>query len=269
MVQFNSDTIGEYDDSANMEMGQEGYITRILEELLRKREAESMIFDYEEGVWIILTQGQSFLKREELAKELVDGMKELAGIQISICFGGNGNSLEELPKLYRQVKDLSKYSFYVGEGEIFGYGYNCTPQDLEKVRRIDENRNEREEKPSGNVPRMVKEGMELVEKRYQENLSLDEICGEIAVSKNYFCYLFKREVKMSFWSYLTSVRLRHAKELLEKTDLKSYEIALRVGYDNPSYFSKLFKKYEGISPNEYRRNVISEQNIVAGPETER
>lgn len=267
LMQLDSSTIDEYDDSANMEMGQEGYITRLLEELLKKRGIENIVFDYEEGSWIILAQSREE-SREAMAGELIEGMRELTGIRTSVCFGERGSSMEELPELYEQVKDLSKYSFYVGEGEIFGYGYNCTRQDLEKVRQIDESRSRKEEKPVGGMPRMVREGMELVEKRYEENLSLDEICEEIAVSKNYFCYLFKRETKMSFWNYLTSVRLRHAKRLLEETDLKSYEIALKVGYDNPSYFSKLFKKYEGISPNEYRR-VISGQNIVADRETER
>ena len=259
LVQVNSDTIDEYDDSANMEMGQEGYIPRVLEELLHRREMKNLVFDYEEGLWIILTQNKEGWRREELARELIRGMKELTGIPVSVCFGGNGTCMEELPELYEQVKNLSKYSFYVGEGEIFGYDYNCSRQDLETVRQIDEDRYKKEEKSPGGMPRLVREGMELVENRYQENLSLDDICDQIAVSKNYFCYLFKWETGMSFWNYLTSVRLRHAKEFLECTDLKSYEIAIQVGYDNPSYFSKLFKKYEGISPNEYRRNSGSAQ----------
>lgn len=262
MIQTASDTIDEYNDSANIEMGQEGYITRILESLLQKKEIENLVFDYEEGIWTILIQDKYAGKREELATELLEEIKKLTGIQVRIYFSGNGSKMEELPNLYDQVKDLSNYSFYVGEGEIFGYGYNCKQQDLETVRQLDEKR-------SGNgrsknrMTQAVQKGIELIENRYRENLSLDEICGEIAVSKTYFCYLFKRETGMSFWNYLTSVRLRHAKELLETSELRSYEVALLVGYDNPSYFSKLFKKCEGISPNEYRRLVISEQNIVA------
>jgi two-component system response regulator YesN len=98
----------------------------------------------------------------------------------------------------------------------------------------------------------VEEGRRLIEEKYNQNLSLEEICAKIAISKNYFCYLFKRETGMSIWNYLTVVRLQHAKQLLENTDMRSYEIAFQVGYDNPSYFSKLFKKYELLTPNEYR-----------------
>lgn len=107
----------------------------------------------------------------------------------------------------------------------------------------------------------VRESLALIEERYNENLSLEEICEKIAVSKTYFCYLFKRETGMSLWNYLTFVRLNHARELLETTELKNYEIAFQVGYENPSYFSRLFKKYEGVTPNEYRaakRNIVTE-----------
>lgn len=77
----------------------------------------------------------------------------------------------------------------------------------------------------------------------------------VAVSKNYFCYLFKREVGQSLWNYLTKIRLEQAKKLLEETDMKTYEISFEVGYDNPNYFSKVFRKYCNLSPNEYRREL--------------
>lgn len=103
----------------------------------------------------------------------------------------------------------------------------------------------------------VRDSIIYMEDHYNQNISLEEICMEISISKNYFCYLFKRETGMSLWNYLTVIRLNHGKALLEKTDLKSYEIALQVGYDNPSYFSKLFKKYEGMTPNEYRKKAMT------------
>lgn len=98
----------------------------------------------------------------------------------------------------------------------------------------------------------VEESLRIIEKNYNKNLSLEEISEEIAVSKNYFCYLFKREVGVSLWNYLTQIRMKYAKKLLEETELKTYEIAFEVGYDNPSYFSKIFKKIESVTPNEYR-----------------
>ncbi|WP_062320468.1 response regulator [Halolactibacillus sp. JCM 19043] len=105
--------------------------------------------------------------------------------------------------------------------------------------------------------RLVQDGIRVIKTKYQENLNLETICDEIAVSKNYFSYLFKREVGMNLWQYLTEYRLKKAKRLLLESELKSYEIAFQVGYDNPSYFSMVFKKYEGMTPNQYRqKNVI-------------
>lgn len=100
--------------------------------------------------------------------------------------------------------------------------------------------------------RMVQEGILYLEQHFDSNISLDCMCAVLSVSKNYFCYLFKRETGENIWSYLTQIRLKRSKELLVTTDSKSYEIAYMVGYDNPSYFSRLFKKCTGQTPNEYR-----------------
>lgn len=99
---------------------------------------------------------------------------------------------------------------------------------------------------------LVEDGIQYLQENYDRNLSLEEICSHLAVSKNYFCYLFKRDTGQNLWAYLTDIRLNKSMELLRTTALKSYEIAYMVGYDNPSYFSKLFKKSVGQSPNEYR-----------------
>ena len=105
---------------------------------------------------------------------------------------------------------------------------------------------------------LVQEGMAYLQKNYDRNLSLEEICGVLGVSRNYFCYLFKKETGQNLWACLTDIRLAKAKELLCATEDKSYAIAYQVGYDNPSYFSKLFKRSTGMTPNEYRKAGVTE-----------
>lgn len=100
---------------------------------------------------------------------------------------------------------------------------------------------------------IVEQGIHMLKERYKENLSLEAICEEISVSKTYFSYLFKREVGISVWTYLTELRLAKAKQLLKETSLKNYEISFQVGYENPSYFSMLFKNHEMMTPSEYRK----------------
>lgn len=97
-----------------------------------------------------------------------------------------------------------------------------------------------------------------ISKHYTENITLDAICGFIAVSKNYFCSLFKKETGMSVWDYVTELRMEQAKKLVVQTTMKNYEISIEIGYDNPSYFTKMFKKATGYSPNEYRVLVKSD-----------
>ncbi len=83
-------------------------------------------------------------------------------------------------------------------------------------------------------------------------ISLDSVCKHLTMSKSYFSLLFKNYTSETFISYLTKIRIEKAKELLKHTDLKSYEIADRVGYADPQYFSLIFKKTTGMTITEYR-----------------
>lgn len=85
-----------------------------------------------------------------------------------------------------------------------------------------------------------------------ESISLDSVCKHLTMSKSYFSLLFKNYTSETFIGYLTKIRIEKAKELLKHTDLKSYEIADRVGYADPQYFSLIFKKTTGMTTTEYR-----------------
>lgn len=94
-----------------------------------------------------------------------------------------------------------------------------------------------------------------IEEHFAEsNLSVEDLCKYLNVSATYFSVMFKKEMGMSFVSYLTKVRLEHAVELLNNTEDKSYIIAEKVGYTEPNYFSYVFKKQYGVSPSKYRTN---------------
>lgn len=263
LIRLDSSTSAEFDNSASIELGNERYILNIIEQTAQKWAEHSYIFDYDEECWSSVWEGLHTERPEECAQEIISRLKEEAGISVNVSFSSPGNSLEKLPELYEETADLDKYSFYVGDVNILGYGYNCSKKEMEEIRDIGNSReNCRQEQinspDSGEekeCSRPVKEGIALIREKYDKTLSLEEICAQVSVSKNYFCYLFKRETGMSIWNYLTEVRLKHAKELLKNTNMKSYEIAFAVGYENPSYFSKIFKKYENMTPNEYREQI--------------
>ena len=87
----------------------------------------------------------------------------------------------------------------------------------------------------------------------ESSLSVDEICSHLGVGTSYFSSVFKKETGVSFVTYLTEVRMNEAQRLLDTTDEKSYIIAGMVGYEEPNYFSYVFKKHFGISPSKYRQ----------------
>jgi two-component system response regulator YesN len=86
----------------------------------------------------------------------------------------------------------------------------------------------------------------------EEECSINQVCSHIYMSISYFSAQFKQHTGKTFVEYLTRVRLEKAKELLQITQLKTYDIASRVGYEDPQYFSVIFKRNTGITPKEYR-----------------
>ena len=85
------------------------------------------------------------------------------------------------------------------------------------------------------------------------DISLNMVADEVALSPAHFSTIFSQSLGTTFIEYLTDKRLQYAKELLKETNKKLAEIAMEIGYNDPNYFSFLFKKKQGISPKEYRQ----------------
>lgn len=94
---------------------------------------------------------------------------------------------------------------------------------------------------------------QLIQRYYAEDISLQSIASQINVNPSYLSRVFKQEKGENFISCLMRVRIERAKALLESRKYKVYEVADQVGYHNYTYFSKIFKKIVGVSPEEFRR----------------
>jgi YesN/AraC family two-component response regulator len=79
------------------------------------------------------------------------------------------------------------------------------------------------------------------------------IAGHFCYSSSYFTTLFKQKTGRSPLEYFIRLKIQYTCQLLDQSTLKIKEIASRVGYDDPYYFSRIFKKMMGTSPNEYRQ----------------
>ena len=88
-----------------------------------------------------------------------------------------------------------------------------------------------------------------------KDISLDDVSREVDISPYYFSKLFKQETGKNFIEYLTEIRLKNARELLQDSRLSIKEICAQSGYSDPNYFSRIFKKYEGVTPSEFRERL--------------
>lgn len=93
---------------------------------------------------------------------------------------------------------------------------------------------------------------DYIDRHYHKAISLEEVAEQIGLSSYYLSKLFKEQYQVTFIEYLTQVRLEKAKEFLVEGTLPLKEIAITIGYKDPNYFSRVFKKETGVSPREYR-----------------
>lgn len=104
---------------------------------------------------------------------------------------------------------------------------------------------------------LVQRAKEYINENYRKDLSLDELSRELDISPYYFSKLFKEETGSNFVEYLTGLRMDRAKELLKDESLSMKEICAAIGYSDPNYFSRIFKKNVGLTPTEYREREKS------------
>ena len=95
-----------------------------------------------------------------------------------------------------------------------------------------------------------------INEKYAEDISLLTMASEFYLTPNYLCLIFKKETGETFNDYLTKVRVQKARELLKDPTFKIYEIAEMVGYRDSDYFTRVFKKFTGFTPTEFRKGFI-------------
>lgn len=95
-----------------------------------------------------------------------------------------------------------------------------------------------------------------------EELSLNYLAQEFNFSPNHLSMMFSQQTGMTFIKYLTDYRMNRAKELLRCTNKRSVDISVEVGYKDPHYFSYCFKKYQGVTPTQYRGKSVGDGDEV-------
>jgi len=203
----------------------------------------------------------------EVEKELVEAIKK----------GDMQKALQMFESYYQSIQQASDYQvrlvqkaledfFIVLNRSMKELGVNEDPQvslgQLETVMQIKEaakahliHVTERigEWRMNG-MRALLLQAKEYVDKNYHKSISLEEVAELIGISSYYLSKLFKDRFHVTFSDYLKNLRIEKAKEYLQDGTLAFKEIALTIGYKDPNYFSRAFKKETGMSPREYRNH---------------
>lgn len=101
--------------------------------------------------------------------------------------------------------------------------------------------------------RSLQDVKEYIDMHFSERITLDDLTGRFFINKYYLTRIFKEQFGLSVNNYILQQRITHAKHLLRFSELSIEEIGIRCGIQDPNYFSRIFKKVEGITPGEYRK----------------
>ena len=99
---------------------------------------------------------------------------------------------------------------------------------------------------------MIQEAITYIENHYNKPITREDLATRLRCSVAHFSRLFSKTTGYSYREFLLLFRLEKAKEMLERSHLKVAEIAYGAGFQDPSYFSKAFRKQVGVSPRQYR-----------------
>ncbi|MBP3039126.1 PocR ligand-binding domain-containing protein [Bacillaceae bacterium Marseille-Q3522] len=113
------------------------------------------------------------------------------------------------------------------------------------------------EEPENDHKKEIKKALKYIDKHLNEQITLDEVANYIYLSPYYFSKLFKKETGVNFINYVNEKKIEKAKELLKVSDWSVDSIAKNLGFSQTSYFCKVFRNANGITPKKYRDSLES------------
>jgi AraC family transcriptional regulator of arabinose operon len=144
----------------------------------------------------------------------------------------------------------------IQELQLCRYGYEDYIASLfnDILLLVDRQQHE-QKKATGNVQEQIERAAAYFNENYNIKISIDDYAESLHISTNWFIHNFKQYAGMSPAQYILSLRMVNAQSLLERTTYNIKEISEIVGYENPLYFSRVFKKEIGKSPAQYRKEA--------------
>ena len=159
------------------------------------------------------------------------------------------------------ISGYAEFSYAKEAVKHHAYDYLLKPIKEEKLTRVmtsivnerGEEKLEKSEEPY--FDRVIDNVISEIREHYTEDISLTSLAAKYNLSMGRLSEMIKENLKVNFSDYIASLRIQRAKELLRDESISIQEIAEIVGYNDYFYFTKVFKKVEGISPSKYRKSI--------------
>lgn len=224
---------------------QKDLVITFLKELIEKfSNLNYLTFKVEKNIYIIFYFEST---SEDITNNLCKALNEKAKIFLESNL--NVYIFEEtmdISKLREQVKNFKKIcNNIVNNKEYKIYNLSLNKEFMNTLEKNDLQTN----------LTAIKLAKEYIIKNFNKNITLKEVADSVFLSQNYLSELFKKELNEGFYDFLSNYRINVSKQLLLTTNLKVYEIAERVGYNDSISFGRAFKKITGTTPNGFRNGI--------------
>ena len=196
-----------------------------------------------------------------IAQKVRNHLAEFLHIDSIVGISGIGQGPASWPTLYRDAKRALSWNSVHPDHAIFYSGDFPAPPELNQkspetadATGVAEATAPGAAVASGEIRQAVSEARAYIDCNFRvKGLRLQDIAAAVHLSPNYLCYLFKKDLGVNMWDYVTKCRMEEGERLLLTSDKRRYEIADEIGYETPEHFSKIFKRYYGVSLSEYKK----------------
>lgn len=197
----------------------------------------------------------------DLAFNLRREIKKRFNISIRAGLGEIYNSVEQIVESYRQATKCLVYnSDNVNIIHINDIDENMLQDKFINESKITDGKDNKNKNINKIKLKLFEDVKDFIKENIASELEQEKVAAKFGLSVYYFSRTFKEVTGTNFSDYINKCRIDVAKELLSTGEMNVKEVCFKVGYNDPNYFSKVFKKYEGISPANYK--IINENEII-------
>ncbi len=217
-----------------------------------KRELEGrmirfLVHEQEDVFYVLILPGKDSSKEytseaeiQDLFQSLATGVRKDLGLPLRVGISHRFTQPEEIHRAFKEAR-AALQGTHVEEDVVVWQGMR---------------------EGSGSVPRteaLIHEAVEYISQHYGEELTLESMASRVRLSSFYFSKSFKQYTGMTFIDYLSLYRVEKAKELLKDPRWSIKEVSAKVGYPDPNYFTRVFRRMEGLAPTEYRSFLLGKK----------